>query len=577
MVDEINEKTDIVSLVSEYVKLEKQGKNYKGLCPFHEDTNPSFSVSPERNIAKCFSCNEGGAPIRFYQKINHIPFSQAVYELGKRLNIDIDFDSSADPDLEEHLALKEAAIFYHYYLTNSENGKKVQEQLLKRGITLKEIKAFQIGLAPHERQSIYQLLIKKEFSKSELEHAGLIKEHNNIISDVFINRIMFPITDERSRVVGFSARSIQDEKPKYINSSESMVFKKQEVLYNFDAAIKELKKTNTLIIHEGFFDVIASYQAGLNTSVAVMGTALTEKHIKAIIAHTKNVIIAYDGDNAGIEAAKKAAQLLMRHQVRVNILRIPDQMDPDDYLRKQGKEKYVGLYKNVLDPYRFTYETTKEGLNLKNANDISILKDTVKTMLMRASASTKEHYINLLSTDLGVSVYSLNALFGGVKVKEIPKKEQKVKVIPHKYYQAERLLFMEMLKSKENAIKIDQALNLNYVIDPNLLQLRTKYVEYIKKHDIFKVETFKNILKKEINKEELLDAFEGILKMIEYTQEGPLDDESLDKLIKGFKDINDEKRYREIKKKIKEEPDAYQKTKLIEELKELKKKIQEDK
>ena len=196
IIDEINEKTDIVSLVSEYVKLEKAGKTLEDYVLFIVK-HPSFSVSPEKNIAMCFSCKEGGRPIKFYQKINNIPYMQAVSELGKRLNIDIKYDTNKSPDLEEHYALKDASQFYNYYLLNSENGLKAQEFLSKRGITKEDINTFNIGLAPMEQNSIYKLLTEKDYTKTELENAGLIHvSKDNYIKDVFINRILFPITDE---------------------------------------------------------------------------------------------------------------------------------------------------------------------------------------------------------------------------------------------------------------------------------------------------------------------------------------------------------------------------------------------
>lgn len=564
IIDEINEKTDIVGLVSEYVKLEKAGKNYRGLCPFHNDTNPSFSVSPERNIAKCFSCNEGGAPIRFYQKINNVPFMEAVYELGKRLNINIEYDSTKTPDLEEHYALKEAASFYHYYLLNSENGLKAQKELLKRGITLADIKTFNIGLAPDERQSVYTLLSKKDYSNTELESAGLIRIKDNFIQDIFFNRIMFPITDHLGRVVGFSGRSLDDQSPKYYNSPESIVFKKAEVLYNLHHALGEIRKHNKVVIHEGFFDCIASHKAGITYSVATMGTALTESHVTLLSNYTKNVIIAYDGDNPGIDAAIKTFPLFLKHRFRIDCLWIKDGSDPDDYYKKHGQEKYLELYKTLIDHYRFIYETAKQRLNLDNQNDQQTLKMTVRDMLKSAPNTTRDFYIDILATDLKVSKDSLKSLLyvqrqSPVAIKPKPKAFR----IKEKYYRAELYLLIEMFKSRDNAKKIEAALDLRYVVNANVAKLRSLYViKYLKVHDTYDEALFEAMIKAE--NEELYDTFLTVKALIPYGSPTPISDKQINDLIKTVKLVNQEKQYQDILKQIREEHESYQKTILLE-------------
>ncbi len=577
IIDEINEKTDIVSLVSEYVKLEKAGKNFRGLCPFHSETNPSFSVSPEKNIAMCFSCKEGGRPIKFYQKINNIPYMQAVSELGKRLNIDIKYDTNKSPDLEEHYALKEAAQFYNYYLLNSENGLKAQEFLSKRGITKEDINTFNIGLAPMEQNSIYKLLTEKDYTKTELENAGLIHvSKDNYIKDVFINRILFPITDEEARIVGFSGRSLGLEEPKYYNSPESLVFKKSEVLYNFSNALEEIKKKDKVIIHEGFFDVIKSHKAGLKYSVAVMGTALTNDHIKVLSKYTKNVIIAFDGDNAGIEAAVKVIPLFLRNKFRVDVLYIKEGLDPDDYYNKYGKDEYLKLYDNLLDHYAFIYEVNKQKLNLKNQNDQEKLKLVVKDLLAYAPNTTKDIYINKLAGDLKVSKESLRGLYyyrpkEELKAK-VPKIRTKKREIKWKYYRAEMFLLIEMFKNRNNAKKIDHALGLKYVVDSDIARLRKLYIlRYMELYKTYDEEKFIELINEKNS--ELMEAFLRVRDLIAYKNKEPLTDEEINDLLKTVRMINEEKAYQDILEKIREETEAYQKTILLEKQSKLKRTI----
>ncbi len=576
IIDEINEKTDIVSLVSEYVKLEKAGKNFRGLCPFHSETNPSFSVSPEKNIAMCFSCKEGGRPIKFYQKINNIPYMQAVSELGKRLNIDIKYDSNKSPDLEEHYALKEAAQFYNYYLLNSENGLKAQEFLHQRGITKEEINTFNIGLAPNEQNSIYKLLTEKDYTNTELENAGLIHiSRDNFIKDVFVNRVLFPITDEESRIVGFSGRSLGAEEPKYYNSPESLVFKKSEVLYNFSNALNEIKKHDRVIIHEGFFDVIKSHKAGLKYSVAVMGTALTNDHIKVLSKYTKNVIIAFDGDNAGIEAAIKSIPLFLRNKFRVDVLWIKDGLDPDDYFNKYGKESYLKLYDNLMDHYAFIYEVNKQKLNLKNQNDQEKLKLVVKDLLAYAPSTTKDFYIEKLAQDLSVSKESLRSFYY-YRPQEIatpvPKAKPRKREIKWKYYRAEMFLLIEMFKDRNNARKIDHALGLKYVVDVDIARLRSLYVlKYMKIYKTYDEDKFIELISEQNN--ELIEPFLRVKDLIAYKNKEPLNDEQINDLIKTVKMINEEKAYQDILNQIRKETEAYQKTILLEKQSKLKRTI----
>lgn len=577
IIDEINEKTDIVSLVSEYVKLEKAGKNFRGLCPFHSETNPSFSVSPEKNIAMCFSCKEGGRPIKFYQKINNIPYMQAVSELGKRLNIDIKYDTNKSPDLEEHYALKDASQFYNYYLLNSENGLKAQEFLSKRGITKEDINTFNIGLAPMEQNSIYKLLTEKDYTKTELENAGLIHvSKDNYIKDVFINRILFPITDEEKRIVGFSGRSLGLEEPKYYNSPESLVFKKSEVLYNFSNALDEIKKKDKVIIHEGFFDVIKSHKAGLKYSVAVMGTALTNNHIKVLSKYTKNVIIAFDGDNAGIEAAIKAIPLFLRNKFRVDVLWIKEGLDPDDYYNKYGKDEYLKLYDNLLDHYAFIYEVNKQKLNLKNQNDQEKLKLVVKDLLTYASNTTKAIYIDKLANDLKVSKESLKELYyykpSEEKVRPSPRRKSKKREVTWKYYRAEMFLLIEMFKNRDTAKKIHQALGLQYVVDGDILRLRVLYIlDYMPRYKTYDEKKFVALINEKNS--ELMEAFLRVKDLIAYNEKKPLTDKEINDLIKTVRMVNKAKDYQNVLKEIEEETEAYQKTILLEKQSKLKRNI----
>ncbi len=572
IIDEINEKTDIVALVSNYVHLEKAGKNYKGICPFHDDTNPSFVVSPEKNISKCFSCNEGGAPIRFYQKINNVSFEEAVLALAEPLGIKIDIERRGRVvSLKEHEALKEALVFYKFNLHNTVSGEKGITYLKNRKLEPETIEHFNIGFSP-SNNALAKLLTEKNFNRQVMTNSGLVAEGRQELQDIFKNRLMFPITDHVGNVVGFSGRTLDQVEPKYYNSPESVIFKKGEVLYHLYEALPDIRIQKSIILHEGFFDCIASYEAGIKNTVATMGTALTLKQAELLKRFTNHVILAFDGDKAGIEATYNAIDVLRQVRIRVDVLKFDEKLDPDDYVKKYGKEKYQALFKTELkDPYRFIYETNKESLNLKNANDIAILKNVVRDMLYHAPQSTKELYIKRLSEDLDVSVYSLSNLLTHQRVVEPKpvKKKEKTK-IANKFYQAEQHLFINMFRSKELSARIEQALGIEYVCDPNIVKLRMLlHSIYYQTYDHFNEDQFIAIIKEEEDSLALLEALDNVFKTLYYQAGFEFTELEIEENIQVLKSINTHKEYINLLKEIKSETESYQKTNLLERQKEL--------
>ncbi|HHT39597.1 MAG: DNA primase [Acholeplasmatales bacterium] len=563
IIDEINEKTSIVELVSEYVKLDKKGKNYVGLCPFHDDTNPSFSVSPEKNIAKCFSCGVGGGPIKFYQEINHVSFEEATRKLAERLGIKLK-TAATKPSLIEHKVLEVAVNFYHYYLLNSKSGEEIISYLAKRKITKKEIAEFKLGFSPFERTALYDLLVKKDYSKEVLENSGLFRKADNNYYDFFNERIMFPIDDENGNVIGFSGRSLK-EKAKYINSKDSFVFSKNKSLYNLSKALPFIKRENKVVIFEGFFDVISAFKVGIKNAVATMGTALTNEQITLITKLTKHLIFAYDGDLAGKEATINALRLLRGKNLKIDILPL-NELDPDEFINKKGKEAFLKLFNNLVDEYHFQYQYYKSSLNLANMNDVSLLKDYLKEILTFANKEVREIYLAKLAEDLNVSVHSLSHLMRERRVTPVIEKVKKpVLKIPESFYNAEIILLIIMLKNKEKAKQIDQTLGSIYVCDMTIYKLRTiLMIKYYNLYDEFEENKFLEILAGETDSEELIAAFTTIISQIEYSSKFIYNDEDVLKHLEFFKSINDEKEYQQILKDIMKETESYQKTVLVE-------------
>lgn len=352
VINEIKDKTDILDLVSEYVKLEKRGRNYIGLCPFHDEKTPSFTVSEDKQICHCFGCKKGGNVFQFTQEIKDVSFTEAVKELGERVNITVDVGNSqyqntntqiASEDLqmiEMHELMQE---YYHYALMKTVEGEKALTYLKERDFPEQLIKERGIGYAPNSSHFCHDFLEKKGYDIELAYEAGLLSrnEENFSYYDRFRDRIMFPLKNAQGRIVGYSARTYTNQEPKYLNSPETPIFQKRKLLYNLDKARKSIRKNDEIILLEGFMDVIKSDHAGLKTVVASMGTQLSSEHITFIKKLTSNITLMFDGDFAGREATLKTGQTLLEQGLNVFVVQLPSDMDPDEYVRKYGNDAFL--------------------------------------------------------------------------------------------------------------------------------------------------------------------------------------------------------------------------------------------
>lgn len=572
IIDEINEKTDIVALVSPYVNLVKKGKNYMGQCPFHDDKSPSFSVSPEKHLAKCMACGEGGSPIMFYQKIKNVSFQEAVKALATPLGIQVDVEVVENPNLREHDLMREAGLFYTYYLHNSEYGKTALAYLEKRGLSVDDLNHFAIGLAPKEKDTLFQVLKNKGFDPLMMIELGLVKQREDgSYYDLMTKRITFPIHDHLGRVVGFSGRTLDDDQVKYLNTPETKIFKKGEVLYHLFQASRDIRMKKKVILYEGFFDVIASYKSGLGNGVATMGTALTKQQTALLKQVTNEVLIAYDGDKAGQQATMKAISILEEAKIRTDIVGLKDGLDPDDFLKKYGPEAYQNAFKQTIDPLVFSYDYHKNGLNLKNSNDIQEFKSRINRMLKFKDQSIKEIYLRKLAQEIGTSYDSVipkSMEYGTPEQKAVlPKPKPSLQSALKKYYAAEIHLFIAMTQSIEHAKRIDEALGSQYVADIDLYKLRGHLMlGYYVKHDNFDLDTFKSSLNPE-----LLEAFDRkVVQSLNWAINPQYSEESVTELLAVMKNLVAKKQYIQLLEDIKNEPEAYTQTAMVEKQKQLK-------
>jgi DNA primase len=452
---EILDKTDLVELINRTVSLEKKGKNYFGLCPFHSEKTPSFSVEPERKFYHCFSCGEKGDAITFLEKTKNLTFIEAVEQLASDAGVSLgeSFAKKEDPNKRLYQIMQDAMQFYKLYLHNTKAGQKAKEYLNSRRLNEDLIAHFDIGLAPDEPDLLLKSLVDRGYLESDLYDLGLVKTtRNSQFVDSFKRRIMFPIKDLNGRVVGFSGRTylaIDKDAPKYINSPQTQLFQKSNILYHFDYAKQVATRQNRVVLFEGYMDVIAAYNAGFGESVASMGTSITKNQVHSLSKVTKNVTICYDGDPAGIAATSRAINMFQQAKVDIRIVLIPEGLDPDDYSKKYGLDALKTLInEHWMDGIEFEYRKSNMSVDFTKMLDLERFKKTVFDLIKGTSHTIVETYLNRLSEDTGLSVDSIRQDFEQYtkkRVRSVYKRKRKELPIESKYERADRLILNYLL------------------------------------------------------------------------------------------------------------------------------------
>lgn len=416
VIEAVLKRHDIVDVIGRHVHLSKQGHYMKGLCPFHSEKSPSFTVTPEKQIYRCFGCNVGGNLIRFVMEIEGLSFSEAVSKLAEEADIPITWEEATEEQTEqqqEKTTLLKAYDFtaklYHYILGNTEQGKVAKGYLASRGISDKLIDTFQIGYAPAMWDTLVQQLDKREFDLALMEKGGLIsaKHEGNGYVDKFRERIMFPICDSTGKVIAFGGRSMGDAQPKYLNSPESILFNKSRTMYNLHLARPNMRKLQQAVLFEGYVDVIKAWEAGISNGVATMGTALTKEHAALLNRNADQIVVCYDGDNAGQSAAFKSIPILEETGSRVTVAMLPDGKDPDDYVRNYGFDRFV---REIIEPavpsmkYKLLY--IRKNFKLHEDGDrLRYLQSAVKLISQLQSPMEREHYLKQLASEFPESSY----------------------------------------------------------------------------------------------------------------------------------------------------------------------------
>ena len=404
--DELIARIDIVDLVSESVRLTKKGRNYWGLCPFHSEKTPSFSVSADKQIYKCFGCGKGGGAINFVMELDNLPFRDAVALLAKRAGLEVpDSGSSAGAKERREKLLtinKQAARTFHRWLYAPE-GADGLAYLQRRGLSRRTLTSFGLGFAPNRWDALIQELGQQGYDKRDLLDAGLaVSNQDGRIYDRFRNRVMFPIIDIRGEVIGFGGRVMDDSTPKYLNSPDTPVYNKSRNVFALNIAKKS--KAGRVILTEGYMDTISLHQAGFDSAVAYLGTALTPEHAQLLSRYFPEAIIAYDGDGAGVSATQRAIPLLERAGMKVRVLRVTGAKDPDEFIKQFGRDAFLRLLDQSENQVDYRLEQIRKKYDLSDdSQKVGFLQEAAQLLSSLPSAVEREIYGRHAAETAGVS------------------------------------------------------------------------------------------------------------------------------------------------------------------------------
>lgn len=551
IIEKIKDQNDIVDVISDSVKLKRSGNNYIGLCPFHHEKTPSFSVSSDKQIFKCFGCGEGGNVIHFVMKNKNFPFMEAIRYLADRANIVLDLGNNSNREVEDRKEklFKVNVEAARFFFANMRKSKKSIEYFKGRGITEATIRKFGLGFAEDNWNSLLNYLKRKGFSELDIISAGLAKKNEKgSVYDRFRNRVMFPVFDFRGRVIGFGGRVLDDSKPKYLNSPETLVFNKGVNLYGLNFAIKR-DIDRTFIVVEGYMDCISLHQYGVNNVVASLGTALTSNQAKLMKRYADKVIIAYDADLAGQNATMRGLDILKKEGFDVRVLTVPSGKDPDEFIRNNGKDAFYKLISDALPLIAYRIKKAGEGINFKDSEMKIKYINSLTEILGDLNPVEKEVYIKGVSEETGISEQAIYDSISGELVKNVKNMQemntvvsfgQKLYVDPA-YLKAERTILKLMLQEEEKYNYIIESIS----TDELVLESHKLIFNLIKDAKTAIVENKEKYIENRCNDVESAKEWVNIL-----TEENVKGDYDIDRLINDC--INEIKKYKleETKKNI---------------------------
>jgi len=562
-INEIRSKINIVDLVSEYVPLTKKGQYYWGVCPFHNDKNPSMSVDEKRQTYTCWSCHNSGNVFNFIEQIENISFKEALKKLGDRVGITISgATSNFNSKFLKYYEIYDLTAKFYQLMLNTDSGKEAREYLNNRGIDSYIIKEFGIGLASTDKNKLMRYLKEKKYDENTLNDLGLL----NGDIDTFINRIMFPLDDKFGKIVGFSGRIYTDSKlSKYMNTKETPIFRKGSCLYHYNASREYVRQEKFVIVMEGFMDVIRASTIGVKNTVALMGTALTDEQISMLKKLSLNVYLCLDGDKPGLDAALHNGELLEKAGINVRVIYLKDDEDPDTFILKNGKEKFLSLIESALNYSDFKLDRLRIGVNF--ASDLE-LSQYVNGVIIEVSSIKdeirREIILKKLATETNLSYNTLEK-----KLNEyINQKEKGLlnsnEIVPQKdlrkdKYTRASLEFIYYMLINPKVIRVYDSKKI-YFIDSFMRSLAGEISYYYHNYGDIVIADFYTYLN---DKKELLVVFDEILKL-ELDEE--INDEVINEYMKVINDYNVRQEIIRLNNMMRKEVDELEKAKIAEKI-----------
>ncbi|MFQ5962837.1 MAG: DNA primase [Candidatus Scalinduaceae bacterium] len=406
-ISEIQRTLNIFDVVSDYIPLKQKGRNFIGLCPFHHEKTPSFTINVEKQIYKCFGCGEGGTVFNFLMKQEGLAFPEAVKLLAEKANIKID-DFVTNEKRQEisvlYEANEEAAFFFSKMLLKTSEGKRSKDYVSNRFINDESIRKFRLGYSPNRWNSILTHSKEWNISTEVLEKAGLLlRKEDNAFYDRFRNRLMFPIFDLQNRPVGFGARALDNSLPKYLNSPETPIFNKSKTLYGINLAKNSIMKNRKVLLMEGYTDVIMAHQCGIDWSIAILGTALTREHVRLLRRYCDKAVLVFDADTAGQKSSERNLDIFIEEDFEVSVVLLPENYDPCDYLVKKGVQRFLKQVEKAYDFFSFKIKLSKDKWNISSVSGkTSAIEDIFSTAMKIPNILKRELTIKRIAEEMSI-------------------------------------------------------------------------------------------------------------------------------------------------------------------------------
>lgn len=547
LINEIRKSVNIVDVISSYMPLTKKGKNYFGVCPFHDDHSPSMSVAEDKQIYKCFSCGESGNVFTFLEKYENISFLEAVKKCADLSGIEFNYGKSTQKNYNQDLydIYKFASKLYQNNL-HSKEGKEARDYLKNRKLDDNIIKEFEIGLSLNQA-SILTDALKKKYDEKTLIKSGLVSEGDYNLYDIYRNRIMFPLYDLSGNIVGYNGRiynSNNKNDSKYINSKETPIFKKGELLFNYHRAKKEAREYKFVIVVEGQIDAIRCYQAGYKNVVASLGTAITKEHAMLLRKLSNNIVLCFDGDSAGEKATNAAIEQLSTLALEPKIVRLEESLDPDEYILKYGKERFKDKIENALNIMQYKEIIIKKDMDLSRTEDLALYTNKMIKEINNINDDVlREISINKLASETNLEVKFIKSKLDKKKEIKIPIKKNIIKY--SKYEKSEQALIYYMLKSID-VIKIYEK-KITFMPTDRYRKLALKIDCFYKEFGYIDVADFMTY----INGDDI--SINALSEILNLDFNDSYDEEAILDYLNNIKSYNDRSLSNKYKKELKEE------------------------